>query len=123
MNRKEFNLNKRKIGQEQEELVAEYLTLQGYKILKRNFRCPLGEIDLIALHQGYLVFIEVKYRRTLREGYPEEAVTPTKQKKISQTALWYMMENHIHMDMPCRFDVVAAMPDEIRVIQDAFSYV
>ena len=115
-------MNKRKIGQEHEERVAEYLKSQGYQILKRNFRCPLGEIDLIALHQKYLVFIEVKYRRTLREGYPEEAVTLAKQKKISKTALWYMTANHIGMDMPCRFDVVAVMPDEIRVIQDAFNY-
>lgn len=115
-------MNKRKIGQEQEELVAEYLKEQGYVILKRNFHCPIGEIDLIALHQEYLVFIEVKYRKTLREGYPEEAVTPTKQKKISKTALWYMTASNISMNMPCRFDVVSVMPEKIRVIQDAFPF-
>ena len=113
-------MNNRKIGQEQEALVAEYLKSQGYKILKRNFRCPLGEIDLIAFHDGYLVFVEVKYRRTLRDGYPEEAVTPAKQRKIARTALWYLSKNNINMDVPCRFDVVAVMPNEIRVIQDAF---
>ncbi len=116
-------MNNRNIGQEQETLVAEYLKSQGYKILKKNFRCPLGEIDLIAFHDGYLVFIEVKYRRTLRNGYPEEAVTPTKQKKIVKTALWYLSKNNINMDVSCRFDVVAVMPDEIRVIQDAFPFI
>lgn len=116
-------MNNRNIGQEQETLVAEYLKSQGYKILKRNFRCPLGEIDLIAFHEGYLVFVEVKYRRTLRDGYPEEAVTISKQKKIGKTALWYLSSNNINMDAPCRFDVVAVMPDEIRVIQDAFPFI
>lgn len=116
-------MNKRKVGQKQEEIAAEYLKGQGYKILEQNFCCPLGEIDLIALHQGYLVFVEVKYRRTLREGYPQEAVTLAKQKKISKAALWYMTKNEIYSDMPCRFDVVAMMPNEIQVITDAFPYV
>ena len=116
-------MNNRKIGQEQEVLVAEYLKSQGYKILKRNFHCPLGEIDLIAFHEGYLVFVEVKYRRTFREGYPEEAVTLDKQKKIANTALWYLSKNNINMDVLCRFDVVTVMPNEIRVIQDAFPFI
>ena len=115
-------MNKRKIGQEQENLAATFLKEQGYHILKRNFRCPIGEIDLIALHQGYLVFIEVKYRKTLREGYPEEAVTLAKQKKISKTALWYMTTHNVSLDTPCRFDVVAIMPHQIRVIPDAFPF-
>ncbi len=115
-------MNKRKIGQDQESLAAIYLKQQGYQILKRNFQCPAGEIDLIALHQGYLVFIEVKYRTTLREGYPEEAVTPSKQKKISKTALWYMAAHNLSLDTPCRFDVVSIMPDQIRIIPDAFPF-
>ncbi len=115
-------MNKRKIGQEQEEIAASYLKQQGYKILKKNFRCPLGEIDLIAMHQDYLVFVEVKYRRSLQKGYPEEAVTPAKQKTIAKTALWYMTTNHISLDTPCRFDVVSMMPETIRVIQDAFPF-
>lgn len=115
-------MNKRKIGQKQEKIAAEYLKMQGYRILEQNFCCPFGEIDMIAEHQGYLVFVEVKYRRTLREGYPQEAVTLAKQEKISRAALWYMAKNQIYSDMPCRFDVVAMMPGKIQVIADAFPY-
>ena len=57
-------MNKRKTGTAYEKKAAAYLKEKGYHILKRNYRCPLGEIDLIAEENGYLVFIEVKYRRT-----------------------------------------------------------
>ena len=75
---------------EQENRAAVYLTERGYKILEKNYRCRMGEIDLIAFHQGYLVFVEVKYRRGNRAGCPEEVVDFRKQKKISQTATWYL---------------------------------
>lgn len=110
------------MGQEQENRAAVYLTERGYKILEKNYRCRMGEIDLIAFHQGYLVFVEVKYRRGNRAGRPEEAVDFRKQKKISQTAAWYLKEKGLSLDTPCRFDVVAITPEEIRVFPDAFFY-
>lgn len=115
-------MNKRTVGQEQEHRVETFLEEKGYKILERNYRCPQGEIDLIACHDGYLVFVEVKYRKTQRKGTPEEAVDNRKQKKISRAALWYLMEHKMPDETPCRFDVAAATPEEIRIYQDAFFY-
>lgn len=122
MKSREKKINKRQTGQEQENRAAVYLTERGYKILERNYRCRMGEIDLIAFHQGYLVFVEVKYRSGNRAGRPEEAVDFRKQKKISQTAVWYLKEKGLSLDTPCRFDVVAITPEEIRVFPDAFFY-
>ena len=79
-------MNRRKEGAYYENLVAEYLKTQGYEILEKNYRCRIGEIDLIAEKDGYLVFVEVKYRRTGQKGDPAEAVDYRKQKKISKVA-------------------------------------
>ena len=62
--------NKRKIGQDNENAAAEYLKQQGYEILAQNFYTRMGEIDLIARDDEYLVFVEVKYRRSASAGYP-----------------------------------------------------
>ena len=63
-------MNKRKLGGEMEKLAAETLRKAGYRILQSNYRCPAGEIDLIARHGKYLVFVEVKYRSTGESGQP-----------------------------------------------------
>ena len=55
-------MNKRKLGEEKERFVCEYLKTGGYRILEQNFRCRFGEVDIVARHGKYLVFIEVKYR-------------------------------------------------------------
>lgn len=122
MKSREKKINKRQTGQEQEYRAAIYLEERGYRILERNYRCRKGEIDLIAVHQGYLVFVEVKYRSGNRTGRPEEAVDFRKQKKISQTAAWYLKEKGLSLNTPCRFDVVAVTPEEIRIFPDAFFY-
>lgn len=83
---------------------------------------PGREIDLIAWHQGYLVFVEVKYRSSDRTGSPEEAVDFRKQKKISRAASWYLMEQGFSMDTPCRFDVAAVTERKIQIFQNAFCY-
>lgn len=115
--------NKRKLGQEQEEKAAELLENMGYQIVSKNYRCRLGEIDLIAREKGTLVFIEVKYREKNIAGTPEEAVTFRKQRNISKTAAWYMAEKNLALDTPVRFDVVAITPDQVRIYKNAFSYV
>lgn len=114
--------NKRKLGQEQEQRASETLEKEGYRILQKNYRCKIGEIDLIAVDEGVLVFIEVKYRRTTVSGYPEEAVTVQKQKQISRVAAWYLMENQLSLEVPCRFDVVAVSPEKVRIYKNAFDY-
>ncbi|MDE7211440.1 MAG: YraN family protein [Lachnospiraceae bacterium] len=114
------NINKRKVGSEKEAVAADYLSGIGYQILERNFYSRTGEIDLVAREGGYLVFVEVKYRKNNASGYPEEAVTPAKQRAIVRTARYYMLRNKYPEMTPCRFDVVAITGMEIRLIQNAF---
>ena len=70
----EYKENKRETGTRKEELAADFLTRRGVKILERNFRCRQGEIDLIGMDGQYLVFVEVKYRKTARNGMPAEGL-------------------------------------------------
>ena len=114
--------NKRRKGGSYEGRAAKYLMGQGYEVLEMNYRCKLGEIDIIARDGEYLVFIEVKYRYSQAAGLPEEAVDWRKQKRISRVALYYCMEHGISEAMPCRFDVAAFLRDEIHLIRNAFSY-
>lgn len=116
------HLNQREVGARQESRAAEYLESLGYHILVRNFRCRFGEIDLIAKQDDTYIFIEVKYRTGRTAGDPTSAVDGKKQKKISKTADYYRMLHQIPMDVPCRFDVVAETPEEIRVYANAFYY-
>lgn len=83
--------NLRKTGAEYESLAAEYLKRRGFRIIRRNFYCRGGEIDLIALDGDSLVFVEVKYRRTDTFGNPLEAVNATKQKRICRAASYFCM--------------------------------
>ena len=76
--------NKRAVGSRYEEETAAFLQKNGYRILEKNFRDRRGEIDLIAKDGRTLVFVEVKYRKNVRNGYPEEAVDTRKQKKIRE---------------------------------------
>jgi len=115
-------LNKRGLGEEQEQIAAVYLRAEGYEIIEQNFRCKIGEIDIIARADGYIRFVEVKYRSNKRIGIPEEAVNFKKQRLISKTASYYMMKNRISMDTPCCFDVVAIFDNEIKLYRNAFEY-
>lgn len=112
--------NNRETGSRHETQAAVFLTEQGYEILERNYRCRKGEIDLIAKEQGYLVFIEVKYRSSGYSGDPAEAVDMKKRRRIAGAAGYYLMTHGYGEDTPCRFDVVAILGDEVRVVQDAF---
>lgn len=118
--RKKGSFNKRAAGAEYEQKAAEYLRGLGYRIVAVNYRCRLGEIDLIGVCGAYLVFIEVKYRRDGRSGSGLEAVDYRKQSRILQAARWYLMEKQLPADTPCRFDVVSFLGDEVTLVQDAF---
>jgi putative endonuclease len=112
-------------GKEGEKIAAAFLKKNGYRISEINFRCVLGEIDIIARDKGEIVFIEVKTRKSEELGYPEQAVGIRKQKKMSQLALWYLQKNNI-TDSGARFDVVAItmLPSgtEIKLIKNAFDF-
>lgn len=114
--------NSRQIGLDKEKLAAAYLIDLGYAVLTTNFRSRFGEIDIVAMDNGELVFIEVKYRSSERYGSPFDAVDFHKQKKICRTALAYLMLNHIKDDVPLRFDVIGIYRDgSIHHIKNAFS--
>ena len=115
-------MNNRKTGELYEESAASFLLGKKYRILEKNYRRKTGEIDLIAEgpDEKTVVFVEVKYRKTLRQGYPEEAVTLIKQRKIKRTAEWYLKEKGLYGRVPCRFDVISVTNGEIRHIVNAF---
>jgi len=113
-------INKRTVGSRYEEKAAAFLQTLGFQILEKNYRDRYGEIDLIAKDQRYLVFVEVKYRSSLKNGYPEEAVDGRKQARIRHAAQYYLYKKHANDDIPCRFDVVSIVGKDIRLIRDAF---
>ena len=112
-------MNKRRSGTLGEDLAEAYLCRQGFRILARNYSRPTGEIDIIAQEGDVFAFIEVKARATVRYGTPAEAVTPSKQKRILKTALYYLAEHRLE-DVPMRFDIVEVLPEEIHLIRAAF---
>ena len=117
-----MSLAKKILGREGEDRAAQFLKKQGYKILERNYSTPQGEIDLIALHRGEVVFVEVKTRTNDAYGAPELAVNPRKQKRMVKAALGYIKYKKLHK-VPCRFDVVAisaAAEQAIDLIENAF---
>ena len=95
-------MNRRAEGSAHERQAAAYLEERGLKILEYNYRTARGEIDLIARDRDMLVFVEVKYRRDSRMGYPEEAVTPAKQRTIRQVAAAYLSERGGSGGLACR---------------------
>lgn len=110
------------LGEKGEELALRYLQSKGYQILERNFRCRLGEIDLIALDRDCLVFVEVRTRTNARYGLPLETITETKKRKIRRTAQ-YFLSGGKYQDLYARFDVVAVDfvgGMHLNHIQDAF---
>lgn len=113
-------MNKRKVGAAYEKMAADYLKNQGYQLLERNYRCRIGEIDLIARDGRYLVFAEVKYRFTDSCGNALEAVTIKKQATIRRVAQFYLMTHHLPEDTPCRYDVVGITGKQVLLVKDAF---
>jgi len=111
------------LGKKGEDLAVNQLKALKYKVLERNFKCPLGEIDIIARDQNTLVFIEVKTRATKDFGGPAAAVNERKQRQLSKVALTYLNQKKL-TNVPARFDVVAVelIPPSprIEVIRNAF---
>jgi putative endonuclease len=111
------------LGKKGEELAIAQLRALKYKIIERNFKCALGEIDIIAREKDMLVFVEVKTRRTKDFGGPAAAVNRRKQRQLSRVALTYLNQKKL-AEMSARFDVVAVelIPPapRIEVIRNAF---
>lgn len=113
--------NKRKVGAHYEKIAGEYLISQGYEIIEYNFYSRFGEIDIVAKHNGYLVFVEVKYRDNEGKGHPLETISLKKQRSISKCAVYYLKKKNL-CEHPVRFDVVGILGEELVLLQNAFEY-
>jgi len=107
-----------------EKLAKDFLKKRGYRIYETNYRCPEGEVDIVARHKDSLVFIEVRSKRSLEFGSPEESITPTKMERLRAVAAHYR-QTHNNLPSLWRIDVVAVeidrkgKPLRIEIIENA----
>ncbi len=113
----------KELGKRGEEIALRFLKKQGYRIIKTNYVCKLGEIDIIAKEKDTVAFIEVKTRTSTLFGTPELSVTPFKQMQLSKSALYFLKEKKLD-EIKARFDVVSILlggnEERIELIRDAF---
>ena len=111
------------LGKSGEDSALNFLKENGYKILIKNYKTKLGEVDIIAYDKDTLCFIEVKTRDSLRFGSPQEAVSHFKQRQISKVALQFLKSNNL-LNKKARFDVVSVIYAEDKpafdLIKNAF---
>jgi len=100
----------RKIGDKGEQIAADYLEDNGYQLLDKNFITRYGELDLVAVDTGTVVFVEVKTRTSTTFGLPESSVTPTKMARIQNAGLLWL-QAHPEAPGDWRIDVIAIMID------------
>lgn len=112
----------RERGQFAEQIAVDHLLRQGYRVVERNFRCKLGEIDIIANHRGELVFVEVRSRKSADSLDPVFSVNRRKQERILKSSQVYL-DKRFASPPPSRFDVVLvtlAPTPQVEVIPNAF---
>lgn len=116
---------KLRLGHRGEEAAANYLKRNGYRVINKNYSCRLGEIDIVAVENETLVFIEVRSRSSDKYGLPQESVTIRKQMKLRQLA-WHYLKEEGKTGSSCRFDVISVQFDRngclkrLEHIEDAF---
>ncbi|MDF2722833.1 MAG: hypothetical protein K0Q59_2508 [Paenibacillus sp.] len=104
-----FAIDRRQLGRMGEQLAARYLQEQGYRIMERNWRCPKGELDMVAAYLETIVFVEVRSRRdTGTFGSAEESVDARKQRRVRELAHYYLYGQRA-LDQAIRFDVIAIL--------------
>ena len=117
-------MKRRDVGILGEKLARQHLRKAGYSILETNYRCAEGEIDIIARHRDYLVFVEVRSKTGPEFGSPEESITKTKKQRLVATATHYR-QSHDNLPPLWRIDVVAVelnrqgKPSRIEIIENA----
>lgn len=114
------NFYKKFLGRKGEIEACKYLIKEGYTILEKNYKTHVGEIDIIAIENETICFVEVKTRSSSDYGAPSEAVNEKKQYKYYKVAEEYLLKKG-KMDSLCRFDVVEIEDGKINLIKDAFS--
>ena len=113
------DLYKKLLGNKGEKLAEKYLKKQGYKIIRKNYRTPFGEADIIAKDKDEIVFVEVKTRTSESYGAPREAVDKEKRRRYYQIAKFFWLE--IGEEPNARFDVAEVDENgEINYIKNAF---
>lgn len=113
-------MNNRKTGSIWEDKACEYLISNNMTIIERNYRCRMGEIDIIGKDADTYIFVEVKYRSSSHYGLSYEAVTPKKQHTIINVAKHYLISHNIPMNNKIRFDVCGFDNGIITYIKNAF---
>ncbi|GAG69535.1 unnamed protein product [marine sediment metagenome] len=117
-------MNNISIGKRGEHLARKFFQKRGYTIVDHNFRCRYGEIDLILRKDKAFRFVEVKFRRTLEYGLPQESVVKNKQKRIRNATMLWLTRRHFPMDSEIHFDVLAITEESGKVkythIENAF---
>lgn len=116
-------MNKRALGAKKEAEACRYLEKKGYRIIDTNVWFPGGEIDIVAYEGEYLVFIEVKYRKNTNCGGSMYAVGYEKMRRISRCVRYYICREHVALDTPMRFDIVAWDGEQIHHVENAFEYI
>ncbi len=104
-------MKRRETGILGEKLARDFLKKRGYRIIETNYHCPHGEIDIVARKKDTLVFIEVRTKKSLEFGSPEESITPIKKERIRTTALHYL-QTHDNVPLMWRIDMVAIELDQ-----------
>ena len=113
--------NNRTVGTRYEILAADYLRSKGYEILDMNYHTRFAELDIIALNEDALVFVEVKYRRSTKQGYPSEAVDFRKQGRIRKASVFYMTEKGYSIDDTfIRYDIISILGKDLEHLENAF---
>lgn len=110
---------KRRLGFFGEAKAVRFLKKNGYKIVARNYRCPCGEVDIIAEKGDVCAFIEVKTRSDLSFGQPNEAVNAERRRRYVSAAKYYFSGRTV--DTVVRFDIVEILEGKINHIENAFS--
>lgn len=112
--------NNRTEGSKWEHIAGEFLKRHGVTVDEYNFRCKIGEIDIICHDDNFLIFTEVKYRKSDSCGESLYAVTARKQNTIIRVSDYYRLHNNIDFDRPVRYDVIGIDGNTLKWIPDAF---
>ena len=106
----------RSVGAEAEQKAVRFLKEQGYRVLETNYACRMGEIDIVCEEGPTLVFVEVRYRKHSRYGFPEETIGREKKRRVANTARFYLVDRKLG-ERECRFDVVSILGDKPPILQ------
>ena len=122
MEKRRIKLYNQTLGKIGEQKACKYLKIKGYYILERNFKCKMGEIDIIAKDKNEIVFVEVKTRTSFKYGMPSEAINYNKREHIYRVARYYILKNNLVNDA-IRFDAIEVIVGNkfyIHHIKEAF---